>query len=102
MLEIPVVDPATADGVFSLLWLVIALPLLGAVVLLVGGAAVPKVVDRWGHLLGCLLPIGSFLISLAMFITLPATSATSSCSIGSSPFRRSARVAQKHPHNSSF
>lgn len=70
MLEIPVVDPATADGVFSLLWLVIALPLLGAVVLLVGGAAVPKVVDRWGHLLGCLLPIGSFLISLAMFITL--------------------------------
>jgi NADH-quinone oxidoreductase subunit L len=68
--EIPVVDPATADGVFSLLWLVIALPLLGAVVLLVGGAVVPKVVDRWGHLLGCLLPIGSFLISLAMFVTL--------------------------------
>ncbi|HET7196091.1 MAG TPA: NADH-quinone oxidoreductase subunit L [Nocardioides sp.] len=70
MHEIPVVDPATADGVFSLLWLVIALPLLGAVVLLVGGAAVPKAVDRWGHLLGCLLPIGSFLISLAMFVTL--------------------------------
>jgi NADH-quinone oxidoreductase subunit L len=68
--EIPVVDPATADGVFSLLWLVIALPLLGAVILLVGGAVAPRLVDRWGHLLGCLLPIGSFLISLAMFVTL--------------------------------
>ncbi len=65
---VPVVEPSTADGVFSLLWLVIALPLLGAVVLLVGGAILPKVVDRWGHLLGCVLPIGSFLISLAMFV----------------------------------
>ena len=37
--HIPVVDPAPADGVFSLMWLVIALPLLGAVVLLVGGRA---------------------------------------------------------------
>jgi NADH-quinone oxidoreductase subunit L len=67
---VPVVEPSTADGVFSLLWVVIALPLLGAVVLLVGGAIVPKVVDRWGHLLGCILPIGSFLISLAMFVAL--------------------------------
>src|SRR5919112_53442 len=31
----PVVHPGSADGVFSLLWLVIALPLLGAVILLV-------------------------------------------------------------------
>jgi NADH-quinone oxidoreductase subunit L len=34
---LPVVDPGAADGVFSLLWLVIALPLFGALVLLVGG-----------------------------------------------------------------
>ena len=27
---IPVVDPGAADGVFALLWLVIALPLAGA------------------------------------------------------------------------
>ena len=67
---IPVVDPATADGVFSLMWLVIALPALGAVVLLVGGAMFPKQVDRWGHLLGCLLPIGSFVLSLVMFFQL--------------------------------
>ena len=64
--HIPVVDPGPADGVFSLLWLVIALPLLGAVVLLLGGRAT----DRWGHLLGTALPIGSFVLSLAMFVGL--------------------------------
>src|SRR4051812_9824662 len=63
---IPVVDPTSADGVFSLLWLVIALPLAGAAVLMIGG----KYTDKWGHLLGTLLPIGSFAISLAMFISL--------------------------------
>src|SRR3954451_10989297 len=63
---IPVVDPSSADGVFGLLWLVIALPLAGAAVLLIGG----RFTDRWGHLLGTVLPIGSFAISLAMFISL--------------------------------
>ena len=67
---IPVVDPTAADGVFSLMWLVIALPPLGAVLLLVGGAIAPKAFDRFGHLLGCALPIGSFVISLAMFVQL--------------------------------
>ncbi len=63
---VPVVDPTSADGVFSLLWLVIALPLAGAAILLIGG----KYTDKWGHLLGTALPIGSFAISLAMFISL--------------------------------
>ena len=63
---IPVVDPTSADGVFSLLWLVIALPLAGAAILLIGG----KYTDKWGHLLATLLPIGSFAISLAMFFSL--------------------------------
>jgi NADH-quinone oxidoreductase subunit L len=63
---IPVVDPTSADGVFALMWLVIALPLAGAAVLLIGG----KFTDKWGHLLGTLLPIGSFAISLAMFVNL--------------------------------
>jgi NADH-quinone oxidoreductase subunit L len=62
---IPVVAPTPADGVFSLLWLVVALPLAGATILLVGG----KYTDRWGHLIGCLLPIASFVISLAMFVS---------------------------------
>jgi NADH-quinone oxidoreductase subunit L len=63
-----VVAPHGAEGVFSLLWLIIALPLAGALILLVGGAIAPKVVDRWGHLLGTALPIGSFLLSLTMFV----------------------------------
>ena len=67
---IPVVDPTTADGVFSLAWLVIALPAAGAAILLIGGAIAPKPFAAFGHLLGCLLPIGSFVISLAMFVAL--------------------------------
>ncbi|WP_340540836.1 NADH-quinone oxidoreductase subunit L [Nocardioides sp. GXZ039] len=64
--EIPVIHPESADGVFSLMWLVIALPLLGAAILLLGG----RFTDRWGHLLGTLMPIGSFVISLLMFLQL--------------------------------
>ena len=58
--HLPVVDPTTADGVFSLAWLVIALPLAGAAILLIGGAIAPKPFAAFGHLLGTLLPIGSF------------------------------------------
>ncbi|WP_051248048.1 NADH-quinone oxidoreductase subunit L [Nocardioides halotolerans] len=68
--HVPVVDPTAADGVFSLAWLVIALPLAGAAILLVGGAIAPKRFAAFGHVLGTLLPIGSFAISLAMFLSL--------------------------------
>ena len=68
--EIPLVEPTTADGAFSLLWLVIALPLAGAAILLVGGALFPKSLKVWGHVLGTLLPIGSFVISLVLFLQL--------------------------------
>src|SRR6476469_7683475 len=64
--HVPVVDPGSATGIYSLLWLVIALPLAGAAILLIGGRAT----DRWGHLLGCALPIGSFVLSLVMFVDL--------------------------------
>jgi NADH-quinone oxidoreductase subunit L len=64
--HVPVVDLASADGVFSLLWLVIALPLAGAAILLIGGRAT----DAWGHLLGCATAIGSFLLSLVLFLSL--------------------------------
>ena len=64
--HVPVVDPGSATGIYSLLWLVIALPLAGAAILLLGGRAT----DRWGHLLGCALPIGSFVLSLLMFFGL--------------------------------
>jgi NADH-quinone oxidoreductase subunit L len=68
--HLPVVDPTTADGIFSLAWLVIALPLAGAAILLIGGAIAPKRFAAFGHVLGVLLPIGSFGISLAMFFAL--------------------------------
>ena len=66
----PVVNPAPADGVFSLLWLVIALPALGALILLVGGPLAKGRLDKNGHLIGAALPIVSFVLSLAMFIAL--------------------------------
>src|SRR4051794_41687495 len=66
----PVVNPTPADGVFSLLWLVIALPALGAAILLVGGPLAKGRLDRHGHLIGTVLPVVSFVISLAMFVAL--------------------------------
>ena len=67
---IPVVHPGAADGVFSLLWLIIALPLAGAVLLLVGGALAPRALERVGHWLGTATVAGSFALSLAMFVSL--------------------------------
>ena len=46
--HVPVVDPGSADGALALVWLVVALPLLGGAVLLLGG----RRTDAWGHLLG--------------------------------------------------
>ena len=66
----PLVHPSSADGVFSLLWLVIGLPLLGAVILLVGGPLAKGRLDKNGHLIGAVLPVLSFLLSLVMFVTL--------------------------------
>ncbi|HVH95217.1 MAG TPA: proton-conducting transporter membrane subunit, partial [Nocardioidaceae bacterium] len=63
----PTVDPSTAGGVFSLLWVIIALPALGAAVLLLLGN------DRtrgWAHLLGCATVLASFVISLVAFVAL--------------------------------
>ena len=57
---------ATASGVFSLTWLLIALPLFGAVVLLLGG----RRLDRVGPLLGTLLPGASFVLGLVQFFAM--------------------------------
>ncbi|MEO9324411.1 NADH-quinone oxidoreductase subunit L [Nocardioides sp. C4-1] len=62
--EIPLVHPESAEGVFGLLFLVIALPLAGAAILLLGG----KYTDKWGHLLGTAMPVGSFAISVVLFL----------------------------------
>jgi NADH-quinone oxidoreductase subunit L len=47
-------------------WLMIALPLLSAAVLLVGG----RRTDRWGHLLGCATPLAAFAVAVAVFASL--------------------------------
>src|SRR3954466_16375007 len=66
----PLVHPGSADGMFSLLWLVIALPLLGAAILLVGGPLAKGRLDKNGHLIGAALPVLSFVLSLVLFLTL--------------------------------
>jgi NADH-quinone oxidoreductase subunit L len=65
--SVPVVEPSSAGGVFSLLWVIIALPALGAaVILLLGNTRTSK----WAHLLGCATVVGSFVISLVTFFAL--------------------------------
>jgi NADH-quinone oxidoreductase subunit L len=57
---------AGASGVFSLTWLLVALPMLGAAVLLLGG----RRTDRFGHLLGAALPGAAFVVGVIEFIAL--------------------------------
>jgi NADH-quinone oxidoreductase subunit L len=53
-------DTAPADGLIAASWLLIALPLAGAAVLLLGG----RRTDRWGHLLGAGTVVVAFVIGL--------------------------------------
>src|SRR5919109_5308025 len=53
-----------AEGIQAAAWLLIALPLAGAAVLLVGG----RRTDRWGHLLGVAMSLASFVVGAAMFV----------------------------------
>ena len=62
---VPVV-PAEADGVLSLLWLIVALPALSAAVLLLAG----RRADRIAPVLGCLTPAASFVIGVVAFVAL--------------------------------
>jgi len=58
--------PAEAAGTFWWLWLIIALPALGAALLLLGG----RLTNPWGHLLGTALSAGSFGVAPVMFVAL--------------------------------
>src|SRR3712207_6350207 len=51
---------APADGLIASSWLLIALPLAGAAVLLLGG----RRTDRWGHLLGTGTVVAAFVLGL--------------------------------------
>ena len=73
--DIPVVAPDTgAGGVFDLLWLVIALPLLGAVLLLavapMAQGPLKATVEKSGHLVGAGAAVASFVLSLVLFVAL--------------------------------
>jgi NADH-quinone oxidoreductase subunit L len=60
------IEPAAAHGVFSLLWVIVALPAVSAAVLLLAG----KAADAWGHLLGCASVLASFGLGLIMFVSM--------------------------------
>jgi NADH-quinone oxidoreductase subunit L len=55
-----------ATGVLRLSWLLLAFPLFGAAVLLLGG----RRTDRWGHLLGVAMPIAAFVYGMIAFFGL--------------------------------
>jgi NADH-quinone oxidoreductase subunit L len=55
-----------ATGVLRASWLLLAFPVFGAAVLLIGG----RRTDRWGHLLGCLMSLASFVYGVIAFFTL--------------------------------
>ncbi|KQV71611.1 NADH:ubiquinone oxidoreductase subunit L [Nocardioides sp. Root122] len=69
-----VAPDTAAGGVFDLLWLVIGLPLLGAVLLLAVApflpASVRETFDRRGHLVGTAAAVASFVLSLVLFLAL--------------------------------
>ncbi|MQA03593.1 MAG: NADH-quinone oxidoreductase subunit L [Streptosporangiales bacterium] len=59
-------EPAAASGAFSLTWLLVAIPLASAAVLLLGG----RRTDRWGHLLGCAASLAPFVIGVVLFVSM--------------------------------
>jgi NADH-quinone oxidoreductase subunit L len=59
-------DTLPADGLLASSWLLIALPLAGAAILLLGG----RRTDRWGHLLGTATVLASFVIGLLCTVQL--------------------------------
>lgn len=59
-----IVIPVAATGLFQYAWLMIAIPVVVAAILLLGGRAT----DSWGHWLGVLGGIGSFVVALVLWI----------------------------------
>ena len=87
--EVPVVHPASAGGVFDYLWLIIALPALGAAVILLLGE---RRAHAWAPILGTATVAASFVVSLVAFVTLlgrdePTARSASTSTRGSRPAR---------------
>ena len=66
MTALEIVTPVAASGFFTLAWLLIAIPLASAAVLLLVG----RRGDSWGQYLGALAPIASFVIGVCYFAQL--------------------------------
>ncbi len=62
----PTITYAPPDGIFSYLWVILALPALGAFLLLVLGNRT----NAWGHYLATVLPIGSFVLAAMMWLAM--------------------------------
>jgi NADH-quinone oxidoreductase subunit L len=62
----PSYAPLAATGTFALTAWVIALPLAGAAILLLGG----RRTNRYGHLIGCAAALGSFVLGAVLFFAL--------------------------------
>jgi NADH-quinone oxidoreductase subunit L len=58
--------PIAATGVQRTAWLLLVFPLIGAVVLLLGG----RRTDRWGHVLGVAMPVASFVYAVIAFFAM--------------------------------
>jgi NADH-quinone oxidoreductase subunit L len=59
-------ETTAASGVFSLTWLLVGLPLLGAAVLLLGG----RRTDRVGHLVGTVTSWAAFVVAAILYLAL--------------------------------
>ena len=55
-----------SSGVIGVSWLMIALPALGAAILLLAG----RRTDRWGHYLGVVMSLASFVVAVITFVDL--------------------------------
>lgn len=62
--ETPTITYAVAQGLFQYAWLLIALPLAGAVLLLVGG----RRTNAWGPYVAVVLPLTAFALAAAMWL----------------------------------
>jgi len=60
------VTTLAATGALRASWLLLAFPVFGAAVLLLGG----RRTDKWGHLLGVAMPLAAFVYGLIAFFTL--------------------------------
>ncbi len=57
---------AAATGGFKLIWLMVALPLVGAAILLLGG----RRTDKWGHFLATAMSAAAFVVAVIFFFAL--------------------------------